>query len=42
MEGKAEKQQKVRNILAILCPPSWKNDWNNVVDIDDIRDQRHK
>ena len=30
-----------------LCPPSWKNDLNNVVgtnvvSIDDIRDQRHK
>ncbi len=33
MDAKSKKQQS---------PPSWKSDLNNVVGIDDIRDQRHK
>ncbi len=28
--------------ISKLCPPSWKNYWNNVVGIDVIKDQQHK
>ncbi len=54
MEAKGKKQQKVSNILAIfreeknkhllfcLCPPSLKNDLNNVATIDDVKDGRYK
>ncbi len=42
MEAKAKKQQNVVfgkkiSVCFCLCPPSWKNDLNNV-NIDDIRD----
>ncbi len=49
MEGKAKKQQKGKaKKQQKVCPPSWKNDFNNVVsidnisDTDDISDRRHK
>ena len=41
---KATKQQKVqeKHLCFCLCPSSRENDLNNMVGIDDIRDQWHK
>ncbi len=41
MEAKGKKQQMVfqdKHLFFCLCPPSLKNDLNNVPGIDDIKD----
>ena len=38
----AAKGFRKKHLCFCLCPPSLENDLNNVVGIDDIRDQRHK
>ena len=40
--GQSQAAAKGLHCRYCFCPPSWKNDCNDIVSIDDISDQQHK